>query len=49
MWADGAPEDFFTDRLNQVFASAESHTIEFDNPITGKTSVGAVYVALMTE
>jgi spermidine synthase len=45
MWADGAPESFFTDRLNQVFASAASHTIEFDNPITGGTSVGAVYVA----
>ena len=45
MWADGAPEAFFTERLKQVFVSAESHTIEFDNPITGGTSVGAVYVA----
>ena len=45
MWADGAPEDFFTDRLGNVFASAEAHTIEFENPITGGSSVGAVYVA----
>ena len=45
MWADGAPEDFFTERLGKIFAGAESHTIEFDNPITGGTSVGAVYVA----
>ena len=45
MWADGAPEDFFTDRLATVFARAEAHTIEFDNPITGGSSVGAVYVA----
>jgi len=45
MWADGAPEDFFTERLGKVFASAKAHTIEFDNPITGGTSVGAVYVA----
>jgi len=45
MWADGAPEAFFTDRLGEVFPSAEAHTIEFDNPITGGSSVGAVYVA----
>jgi spermidine synthase len=45
MWADGAPEDYFTEQLRAVFASAESHPIEFDNPITRGTSVGAVYVA----
>jgi spermidine synthase len=45
LWADGAPEGFFTDRLARVFASAASHTIEFENPITGGTSKGAVYVA----
>ncbi len=48
MWADGAPEDFFTDRLATVFPAAEAHTIEFENPITGGTSVGAVYVARST-
>ena len=45
MWADGAPEDFFTERLRSVFPKADGHTIEFDNPITGGTSVGAVYTA----
>jgi len=45
MWADGAPEDFFTERLNNIFSTTEAHTIEFDNPITGGISVGAVYVA----
>ena len=45
MWADGIPDDFFTRRLDRVFAQAESHTIEFDNPITGGLSKGAVYVA----
>ena len=45
MWADGAPEDSFVERLASVFAEAEGHTIEFDNPITGGSSVGAVYVA----
>ena len=48
IWADGLPESFFTDRLAKVFASAESHIIEFDNPITGGTSTGAVYVARMS-
>ncbi len=45
LWADGAPEAFFTERLNTVFTTVEAHTIEFDNPITGGSSIGAVYVA----
>lgn len=45
MWADGAPEDFFTERLRRTFPAAEAHTIEFDNPITEGTSIGAVYTA----
>ena len=45
LWADGTPEESFTHRLGHVFASAEAHTIEFENPITGGTSKGAVYVA----
>ncbi|RKX46577.1 MAG: spermidine synthase [Verrucomicrobia bacterium] len=45
LWADGAPETFFADRLHEVFAGAVAHTIEFKNPITGGTSLGAVYVA----
>ena len=45
LWADGIPEDDFTRRLGRVFAHAESHTIGFDNPITGGLSKGAVYVA----
>lgn len=45
LWADGAPEASFTKHLGKVFASAESHAIEFDNPITGGTSVSCVYVA----
>ena len=45
LWADGAPEASFTNDLGKVFASAESYTIEFDNPITGGSSKGAVYVA----
>jgi len=45
LWADGKPEAAFTLRLGKVFASAGSHTIEFENPITGGSSMGAVYVA----
>ena len=45
MWADGAPNTTFRERLTEVFSHAVGHTIEFDNPITGGTSVGAVYVA----
>ena len=45
LWADGEPEASFTDRLGEVFGQAESHTIEFGNPITEGTSKGAVYVA----
>ncbi len=45
MWADGSPVEEFTHRLSRVFKTAESHTIEFNNPITDGTSVGAVYVA----
>jgi len=45
LWADGFPEESFTNLLGRVFESAESHTIEFDNPLTGGSSEGAVYVA----
>lgn len=45
LWADGAPEAAFADRLHEVFADAVAHTIEFKNPITDGASLGAVYVA----
>ncbi len=45
LWADGFPEDSFTDLLGQVFDKAWSHTIEFENPLTGGKSEGAVYLA----
>lgn len=45
IWADGAPENLFTKRLQRVFREAEGHTIEFDNAITGGSSIGAVYTA----
>lgn len=45
LWADGEPEDGFTQRLASVFDSAASHTIRFPNPLTEGESTGAVYVA----
>ena len=48
LWADGVPEDTFTDRLASVFATAHAHTIRFPNPLTGDESTGAVYVATTT-
>ncbi len=47
LWADGPPETSFTNHLGKVFATVKSHTILFDNPITGGSSEGAVYVAQM--
>ncbi len=45
MWADGKPQNSFTDLLGEVFEIVKSHTIEFDNPVNGSTSFGTVYVA----
>lgn len=45
LWADGPPDPSFTRHLCKVFATAKSHTIVFDNPITGGSSEGAVYTA----
>jgi spermidine synthase len=46
LWADGEPEESFTGHLGKVFDHVESHPIEFENPITGGTSMNAVYVAI---
>jgi spermidine synthase len=43
LWADGSPEEAFTDHLKSVFIDVESHHIQFDNPITGGISEGVVY------
>ncbi|MCF8045388.1 MAG: hypothetical protein K9J83_05970 [Desulfarculaceae bacterium] len=45
LWADGKPEQSFTDHLAGVFKNVNAHTVEFDNPLAGGTSEGAVYVA----
>ncbi len=45
MWADGKPQNSFTDLLGKVFDTSKSHTIEFDNPVKGGTSFGTIYIA----
>lgn len=45
MWADGRPQKSFTELLSKVFGEVKANTIEFENPVNGATSVGAVYVA----
>ncbi|MDQ8204429.1 hypothetical protein [Pelagicoccus sp. SDUM812003] len=45
LWSDGEPEDYFTDRLGNVFGEAKSHRVDFANPLTGGSSCGTVYVA----
>ncbi len=45
MWSDDPPTDAFMNLLREVFASAESHIVTFDNPLRGDTSASTVYVA----
>jgi spermidine synthase len=47
LWADGEAVPEFTEHLAKVFRDSEGHTIEFENPLTGGTSAGAVYIARM--
>ena len=44
MWADGPIDPGFRDLLASVFSDARAHEIPFDNPLTGGTSTGTVYV-----
>ncbi len=45
LWTDGVVKEKITEKLQEVFAKAEGHTIKFDNPVNGSISTGAVYVA----
>lgn len=45
LWADGEPDEGFTQHLGKVFAEAKAHKVSFDNPVTKGVSCGAVYVA----
>ncbi|MBI9087164.1 MAG: spermidine synthase [Desulfobacterales bacterium] len=45
LWSNDPPEDHFLEILGNVFARAQGHTIEFENPLQQSTSSNGVYVA----
>ena len=45
LWSDDAPEAEFVELLARVFDSVQSHVVEFDNALTGGTSINGVYEA----
>lgn len=45
LWSDDAPDEAFMTALREVFATAESHIVTFDNPIQDCESRSTVYVA----
>jgi spermidine synthase len=45
LWSDEAPEPAFEQLLDQVFDETVGHIVEFDNALTGGTSINGVYVA----
>ena len=49
LWSDDPVDEEFEARLAQVFGSATSHVVAFDNPLTGGTSANTVYVATVSE
>ncbi|MFV0131994.1 spermidine synthase [Streptomyces sp. HMX87] len=45
LWSNDPPDEQFTAALGDVFAAAESHVVDFDNPLQGGTATNTVYVA----
>lgn len=48
LWSNDPPEKEFTDLLESVFKSSESHIVSFANPYTGGESTNTVYLAHRT-
>ncbi|AXK32701.1 spermidine synthase [Streptomyces armeniacus] len=48
LWSNDPPDDEFTLALTRVFAQAEAHVVEFDNPLQGGMATNTVYVARNT-
>ena len=47
LWSNDEPDPVFLERLRGVFARAEGHRVEFENPLLGERSFNGVYVAQM--
>ena len=45
LWSNDPPEKDFTNLLESVFKSSESHIVTFPNPYTGGESTNTVYIA----
>ena len=45
LWSDDPPDQDFERVLTAVFATAQSHVVTFDNPLTGGRAANTVYVA----
>ncbi|NNG14624.1 MAG: spermidine synthase, partial [Gammaproteobacteria bacterium] len=45
LWSDDPPDAAFTELLDSVFESSESHIVNFPNPYTGGESSNTVYLA----
>jgi spermidine synthase len=45
LWSNDPPEDAFVKLLAAVFASAEGHAVQFDNPLLQTVATNGVYVA----
>ncbi len=45
LWSNDLPDEAFVRLLDSVFASSESHIVNFPNPYTGGESANTVYLA----
>ena len=45
LWSNDPPEDVFLDILSGVFANAQGHSIQFENPLQQSRSTNGIYVA----
>jgi spermidine synthase len=45
LWSNDPPEDAFVKLLSSVFARAEGHAVQFDNPLLQAVTTNGVYVA----
>jgi hypothetical protein len=45
LWSDAGVDDEFVEVLRRSFASAEAHTVTFENVYTGRATASTIYVA----
>lgn len=46
IWSNEQVDQKFTGLLESVFNKVETHTIEFANPYSGKSSINSIYIAI---